>query len=129
MWAELLDEGRYLCSIRTMYRILKERNEVRERRLQRLHPQYEKPELLATAPNQCWSWDITKLKGPVKWSYFYLYVVMDIFSRYVVGWMVATRENSSLAKTLIGESRVGRTTGRRPLPVFDSNHVPHLEGT
>ena len=104
VWAELLDEGRYLCSIRTMYRILKERNEVRERRLQRRHPQYEKPELLATAPNQCWSWDITKLKGPVKWSYFYLYVVMDIFSRYVVGWMVATRENSSLAKTLIGES-------------------------
>jgi putative transposase len=104
VWAELLDEGRYLCSIRTMYRILKERNEVRERRLQRRHPQYEKPELLATAPNQCWSWDITKLKGPVKWSYFYLYVVLDIFSRYVVGWMVATRENSSLAKTLIGES-------------------------
>ena len=78
VWAELLDEGRYLCSIRTMYRILKERNEVRERRLQRRHPQYEKPELLATAPNQCWSWDITKLKGPVKWSYYYLYVVMDM---------------------------------------------------
>ena len=104
VWAELLDESRYLCSIRTMYRILKQRNEVRERRLQRRHPQYEKPELLATAPNQCWSWDITKLKGPVKWSYFYLYVVLDIFSRYVVGWMVATQESSSLARTLIGQS-------------------------
>ena len=87
VWAELLDEGRYLCSIRTMYRILAERLEVRERRRQRSHPQYAKPELLATGPNQCWSWDITKLKGPVKWSYYYLYVVLDIFSRYVVGWM------------------------------------------
>ena len=63
-----------------------------ERRRQRRHPQYAKPELLATGPNQCWSWDITKLKGPVKWSYYYLYVVLDIFSRYVVGWMVATQE-------------------------------------
>ena len=104
VWAELLDEGIYECSVRTMYRILEERNEVKERRLQLRHPVYEKPELLATAPNQCWSWDITKLKGPVKWSYFYLYVVLDIFSRYVVGWMVATLENSSLAKTLIAQS-------------------------
>ena len=72
---ELLDEGRYLCSIRTMYRILAKRLEVRERRRQRRHPQYSKPELLATGPNQCWSWDITKLKGPVKWSYYYLYVI------------------------------------------------------
>ncbi len=104
VWAELLDEGSYLCSIRTMYRILGERNEVRERRLQRRHPHFDKPELLATAPNQCWSWDITKLKGPVKWSYYYLYVVLDIFSRYVVGWMVATQESSSLARTLIGQS-------------------------
>ena len=88
VWAELLDEGRYLCSIRTMYRILAERLEVRERRRQRRHPHYSKPELLATGPNQCWSWDITKLKGPVKWSYYYLYVILDIFSRYVVGWMV-----------------------------------------
>ena len=104
VWAELLDEGRYLCSIRTMYRILAERLEVRERRRQRSHPQYAKPELLATGPNQCWSWDITKLKGPVKWSYYYLYVVLDIFSRYVVGWMVATQENSRLAKVLIAQS-------------------------
>ncbi len=104
VWAELLDEGRYLCSIRTMYRILAERLEVRERRRQRRHPQYSKPELLATGPNQCWSWDITKLKGPVKWSYFYLYVILDIFSRYVVGWMVATQESSRLAKVLIAQS-------------------------
>jgi putative transposase len=104
VWAELLDEGRYLCSIRTMYRILAERLEVRERRRQRRHPQYAKPELLATGPNQCWSWDISKLKGPVKWSYYYLYVVLDIFSRYVVGWMVATQESSRLAKVLISQS-------------------------
>ena len=104
VWAELLDEGRYLCSIRTMYRILSQRLEVKERRRQRRHPQYAKPELLATGPNQCWSWDITKLKGPVKWSYYYLYVVLDIFSRYVVGWMVATQENSRLAKALIAQS-------------------------
>ena len=87
-----------------MYRILAERLEVRERRRQRRHPQYSKPELLATGPNQCWSWDITKLKGPVKWSYFYLYVILDIFSRYVVGWMVATQESSRLAKVLIAQS-------------------------
>ena len=88
VWAELLDEGRYLCSIRTMYRILAERLEVRERRRQCRHPHYSKPELLATGPNQCWSWDITKLKGPVKWSYYYLYVILDIFSRYSwwAGW-------------------------------------------
>ena len=104
VWAELLDEGRYLCSIRTMSRILAERLEVRERRRQRRHPQYSKPELLATGPNQCWSWDITKLKGPVKWSYYYLYVILDIFSRYVVGWMVATQESSRLAKVLIAQS-------------------------
>ena len=82
VWAELLDEGRYLCSIRTMYRILSQRLEVKERRRQRRHPQYAKPELLATGPNQCWSWDITKLKGPVKWSYYYLYVILDILGVY-----------------------------------------------
>ena len=104
IWAELLDEGLYVCSIRTMYRILEQRREVRERRRQRRHLHYQKPELLATAPNQCWSWDISKLKGPVKWSYYYLYVVLDIYSRYVVGWMVATQESASLARTLIWES-------------------------
>lgn len=101
IYATLLDEGTYLCSIRTMYRILKDNNEVRERRNQLRHPSYQKPELLAIKPNEAWSWDITKLKGPVKWTYYYLYVILDIFSRYVVGWMVAERELSNLAKELI----------------------------
>ena len=102
--ATLLDEGHYLCSERTMYRILAADQPVRERRNQREHPQYIKPELVATAPNQTWSWDITKLLGPTKWTYFYLYVVLDIFSRYAVGWMVADRENSALAGRLIEET-------------------------
>ena len=102
--ATLLDEGHYLCSERTMYRILAADQPVRERRNQREHPRYAKPELVATAPNQTWSWDITKLLGPTKWSYFYLYVVLDIFSRYAVGWMVADRENSALAGRLIEET-------------------------
>jgi len=102
--AILLEEGHYPCSVRTMYRLLAEEDEVRERRNVLRHPQYAKPELLATAPNQLWSWDITKLKGPVKWTYFYLYVILDVFSRYVVGWMVATRESATLAKKLIGET-------------------------
>jgi putative transposase len=102
--ATLMDEKKYLCSERTMYRILASEDEVRERRNQLRHPHYAKPELLATGPNQVWSWDITKLKGPTKWTYFYLYVMIDIFSRYVVGWMVAQRENAELAKRLIRES-------------------------
>jgi putative transposase len=104
VYATLLDEGRYLCSVRTMYRLLDEYGEVRERRDQLRHPTYQKPELLATGPNQVWSWDITKLLGPVKWSYFYLYVILDIFSRYVVGWMVAEQESAALAEELIAES-------------------------
>jgi putative transposase len=104
MYATLLDEGNYVCSIRTMYRILEENGEVRERRDQLQHPQYQKPELLARGANQVWSWDITKLLGPVKWTYFYLYVILDIFSRYVVGWMVAPRESAELAKRLITET-------------------------
>ena len=85
VWATLLDEGQYLCSIRTMYRVLEQHDQVRERRDQVSRPHYQKPELLATGPNQVWSWDITKLLGPAKWTYFYLYVILDIFSRYVVG--------------------------------------------
>ncbi len=104
VYATLLDEGVYLCSWRTMYRILDEFAEVRERRNQLTHPAYTKPELLATAPNQLWSWDITKLLGPAKWTYFYLYVILDVFSRYVVGWMIAEREAASLAETLIAET-------------------------
>ena len=104
IYATLLDEGNYLCSERTMYRILAENHEVRERRDQLRRPVYKKPELLATAPNQVWSWDITKLLGPAKWTYFHLYVLMDIFSRYVVGWLLAGREDSALAKRLIEEA-------------------------
>ncbi|MFQ5891150.1 MAG: IS3 family transposase [Gemmatimonadota bacterium] len=101
VYATLLDEGTYLGSWRTMYRILASAGEVRERRNQLRHPPYQKPELLATGPNQVWSWDITKLLGPVKWTYFYLYVILDIFSRYAVGWMVAHREGAALAERLI----------------------------
>lgn len=104
VYATLMDEGRYLCSYRSMYRILSENNEVRERRNQLRHPNYTKPELLATAPNQLWSWDITKLLGPSKWTYFYLYVILDVFSRYVVGWMIAERESASLAEELISQT-------------------------
>lgn len=104
VYATLLDEGHYHCSIRTMYRLLEQRGESRERRDQLAHPPYRKPELLATAPNQLWSWDITKLLGPAKWTYFYLYVILDVFSRYAVGWMVAPRESAELAKRLIEDS-------------------------
>jgi putative transposase len=100
IYAGLLDEGVYLCSIRTMYRLLAEHGEVRERRRQLRHPAYRKPELLATGPNQVWSWDITKLKGPVKWTYFYLYVILDIFSRRVVGWHIADAETAALFQPL-----------------------------
>ena len=104
VYAQLLEEGRYLCSIRTMYRLLAANHEVRERRAVASHVVYTKPELLATRPNEVWSWDITKLKGPVKWTCYHLYVILDIFSRYVVGWMIAEKESSTLAKRLITES-------------------------
>jgi len=104
VWATLLDEMVCYCSIRTMYRLLAANGEVRERRNQLRHPNYQKPELLAEAPNEVWTWDITKLRGPAKWTYFYLYVIMDIFSRYVVGWMVAHRESATLAKRLISDT-------------------------
>ena len=104
VYAALLDQGQYLCSIRTMYRILEDQQEVRERRNQLRHPDYPKPRLVATGPNQVWSWDITKLLGPAKWTYFYLYLILDIFSRYVVGWMLAHRESQHLAERLIRET-------------------------
>jgi putative transposase len=104
VYATLLDEKQYLCSERTMYRVLAANREVRERRDQLRHPSYAAPELLATRPNELWSWDITKLMGPAKWTYFYLYVILDVFSRYVVGWMVAERESASLARRLILET-------------------------
>jgi putative transposase len=102
--ATLLDEGRYLASERTMYRILAAADEVRERRDQLRHPAYARPELLATGPNELWSWDISKLKGPAKWTWFYLYVLLDVFSRYVPGWMVATAESAVLAERLIADT-------------------------
>ncbi len=101
IWATLLDRGTYMAHWRTMYRILEENGEVKERRNQLCHPLYETPELLATAPNELWSWDITRMRGPQKWLYYYLYVIMDVFSRYVVGWMIANQENATLAKDLI----------------------------
>jgi putative transposase len=104
VWATLLDEGRYLASERTMYRLLQGNGEVRERRDQLTHPGYAKPELLAERPNELWSWDVSKLKGPAKWTAFYLYVILDVFSRYCVGWTVQHRENAQLAKALIGQA-------------------------
>lgn len=104
VYATLLDEGSYLCSERTMYRVLAENDEVRERRAQLRHRKYAAPELLATAPKQLWSWDITKLLGPAKWTYFYLYVMLDVFSRYVVGWLIADAESATLAKQLMADA-------------------------
>ena len=104
VYGTLLEEGSYLCSVRTMYRILAQAGESRERRNQLTHPSFAAPALCATAPNQVWSWDITKLKGPTKWTFLHLYVIIDIFSRYVVGWMVADRECSDLAAELIRTS-------------------------
>jgi len=104
VYGALLDEGRYLCSERTMYRVLAAHQEVRERRDQLRHPSYAAPELLATGPNQLWSWDITKLLGPQKWTYYYLYVLLDVFSRYVVAWLAAHREQAALAEQLLAEA-------------------------
>ena len=106
VYACLLDQGLYLCSIRTMYRILAEHDEVRERRRQLRRPVYQKPELLAESPNQVWSWDITKLMGPAKWSYFYLYVIIDIFSRRIVAWQIADAESAALFKPMFDDAIV-----------------------
>ncbi|OTP76224.1 Mobile element protein [Caballeronia sordidicola] len=107
-YATLLDEGVYLGSVRTMYRLLAGADQVRERRRQLTHPCYTRPELLAVQPNEVWSWDITKLRGPGKWTYFHLYVILDIFSRYVVGWMIAPRETAELAEMLIADTVAGQ---------------------
>lgn len=104
VYAELLDENEYLCSVRTMYRILAEHGQVRERRNQRRHPAYVKPELVAREPNQVWSWDITKVPGPERGVYFCLYVVLDIFSRYIVGWSLARTESSAVARSLLADA-------------------------
>jgi putative transposase len=118
VWATLLDEGRYLASERTFYRLLAAcHGGVRERRDQLTHPPYERPELLAERPNELWSWDISKLKGPVKWTYFHLYVILDVFSRYAVGWTVQHRENAALAKALIGQATEQQQIKRGQLTV------------
>jgi putative transposase len=117
VYATLLDEGQYLCSERTMYRILAAHHEVRERRNQLRHPAYAAPELLARQPNELWSWDITKLLGPAKWTYFYLYVMLDVFSRYVVGWMVAHGESATLAERFIYETCTRQRIAREQLTI------------
>lgn len=117
VWATLLDEGTYLASERTMYRLLAAVGQVRERRDQLTHPAYARPELLAERPNQVWSWDITKLKGPAKWTYYYLYVILDVFSRYVVGWTVQHREAASVAKALIAQACEQQQIKRHQLTV------------
>ena len=124
VYATLLDEGRYLCSERSMYRILAEHQQVRERRDQQRHPCYQAPELIASRPNEVWSWDITKLMGPAKWTYFYLYVILDIFSRYVVGWMLAYRESAELAKKLIEQTIERHTIGPGTLTVHADRGAP-----
>ena len=123
-YATLLDEGVYLCSIATMYRILRANEEVRERRKQRKQGQFKKPELIAVRPNQVWSWDITKLRGPVKWHYYYLYVILDIFSRYVVGWLVAERETGCLAKQLIEECCARQGINQNELTIHSDRGSP-----
>jgi len=127
--AALLEEGSYLCSPRTMYRILASSGEVRERRDQLQHPRYARPELVATAANQVWSWDITKLKGPVKLCYFYLYVILDIFSRYVVGWMIAEAENAGLAERLIEQSCIKQGIVPEQLTIHADRGSPMISKT
>lgn len=117
VWATLLDEGAYLCSERTMYRLLEVSGGARERRDQLTHPPYEKPELLATRPNEVWSWDISKLKGPAKWTNYHLYAILDVFSRYCVGWTVQERESASVAEALIAQSAEQQAIGRGQLTV------------
>jgi putative transposase len=117
VWATLLDEGTYLGSVSTYYRLLREAGESRERRAQAAHPAAVKPELAATGPNQVYSWDITKLHGPAKWTYYHLYVILDIFSRYAVGWMVATRESAVLAEKLIAATCAKQRIARGQLAI------------
>ena len=117
VWATLLDEGTYLGSVSTYYRVLREAGESRERRAQATHPAAVKPELVATGPNQVYSWDITKLHGPAKWTYYHLYVILDIYSRYAVGWMVAARESAILAEKLISETCAKQGISRGQLSI------------
>lgn len=125
----LLDRGRHLCSPRTMYRLLKQAGEVRERRNQLRHPSCQRPELLATGPNQVWSWDITKLRGPVKWTYYYLYVILDVYSRQVVGWMLAERESAGLARRLIRETAEKQGIDANQLTLHSDRGAPMVSQT
>jgi putative transposase len=120
----LLDRGRYVASVSTMYRVLHEHDEVRERRRQATHPAHKKPELMATKPNEVWSWDITKLLGPVKWTYFYLYSIIDIYSRYVPGWMLARAENAKLAEALLAETIIKQGVGPDQLSIHADRGSP-----
>jgi len=119
--AVLLDEGVYLCSVSSMYRLLRARGEVRERRAQATHPPRKKPELIAETPHQVWSWDITKLRGPAKWSYFYLYCIIDIYSRYIVAWMVAPCESAELAEKLLADTISKQRVDRDRLTIHADN--------
>jgi putative transposase len=121
VYHELLDEGVYLASVSSMYRILRAHGEVKERRRQAVHPARVKPELVATKPNVCWSWDITKLHGPAKWSYFYLYVIIDIYSRYTVGWLIAERESAALAEQLLADTIAKQNIDRDTLSIHADN--------
>jgi len=126
VYAKLLDQGVYVASVSTMYRVLHEFDEVRERRRQATHPAHKKPELIATKPNEVWSWDITKLLGPQKWTYFYLYSIIDIFSRYVPGWMLARAENAELAEALLAETIMKQNVGRHQLNIHADRGSPMM---
>lgn len=121
VYYELIDKGEYYCSPRTMYRILAEQGETTERRIQRNHRDAVKPELIASRPNEVWSWDITKLLGPTKWVYYHLYVIMDIYSRYIVGWLIADCESQELARKLIHESALKQGVQPNQLTIHADN--------
>ena len=129
VYATLLNSGIYVCHWRSMYRILDECREVRERRNQLHHPTYAKPELLATRPNQLWSWDITKLRGPATWTYYYLYVILDVFSRYVVGWLLAEHQSEALARELIAATCAKQGIGPDQLTIHADNGGPMIAQT
>jgi putative transposase len=124
VYAKLLDQGIYLASVPTMYRVLREHGEVRERRRQATHPAAKKPELRASKPNEVYSWDITKLLGPAKWTYYYLYVIIDIFSRYVPGWMLAHAENAELAEALLADTVAKQNIQRGQLTIHADRGSP-----
>ena len=126
VYAKLLDQGTYLGSVSTMYRILSEHGEVRERRRQATHPAHKKPELIANGPNEIWSWDITKLHGPEKWTYYYCYVILDIFSRHTVGWMLARAERAELAKRLINDTIAKHGVPRDRLTLHSDRGSPMI---